>query len=120
MEQILSAVAPSVTEIIVMALSGLLSMLLITVRSWVVQRIGSENTAALIDVLHRAIDTGVKSALSNERIPAPGGSAQTVIIEKAISHAKASIPETIQRLKPSIDVLRSIAQAKLQEIRGGK
>lgn len=79
---------------------------------WAQRRLGIEIEARHREALHQAVMTGLESAL------AAGAAGREVAVAMAAAHARASVPDAIRALKPGDDVLRRLAEAKLQHIGG--
>ena len=84
---------------IVTALIGYISLL-------VKRRFGIEIEAIHREALHSAIMSGVDAAI--RRGP---GAAVEVLVDGALAHARASVPDAISALAPTNAVLRNIAQS---------
>lgn len=72
--------------------------------------IGDKNTKLLADLLHKAIESGVKSQMADgARIP-------DIIATAAVNYAEKSIPKTMAKLKPDHRVLIDIAKSKILDV----
>lgn len=107
MSVFLSMFLPTILQII----SAILGVLLISITGVAKQRWGIEVEARHREALHSAIMSGIRAALSK------GGDGPD-IVEAAIAHARASVPDAISALSPAPGVLASIAEAKLREAKG--
>lgn len=96
-------------------LPPLLSFLAVVVTvalGWAARAIQKRTGIALEEkdmvALHSAITTGVQSALNK------GAASDPAIVRSAVEYAQKSVPEAMHRLKPSVEILRSLAEAKAQ------
>lgn len=101
-------IEPMVYELLAAVLSVLVSAALVAVTSYIKQKANNDDAESLIFLLHHALETGVKAAENAQ----PGATAATIVNE-AIAHAMESIPETIAKLNPAMQVLINIAMSKL-------
>lgn len=60
--------------------------------------------------LHSALMTGVQAALNK------GAASDPVVVRSAVEYAQRSVPDAMRRLKPSAEILRSLAEAKASQI----
>ena len=111
MDTILSAVLPQLLDLVALILAGLIAAVCLAARQYLTARIGATTTAALSDMLHRALDTGIKAAVAANPTAKPGD-----MVADAIAHAKASIPDTIAKLAPAPETLVNIARSKLVQV----
>lgn len=79
------------------------------------QRFGLEIEARHREALHSALMSGVRAAIEDGP-----GAAKDVLVEKAVTYARDSVPDAITRLRPSEAVLRRLVFAKLKEIGAGR
>lgn len=106
---LLAEVLPVLLELAGLVLAAALARAAV----WAQRRFGIEIEAQHRAALHRAILTGLESAIA---AGATGGTARTAL---AIAHARASVPDAIRALKPGDGVLASIAAAKLRALQDG-
>lgn len=111
LQTLASGVMPHLVDILVTILSGIVAAVLLAARQYLTARIGATTTAALADMLHRALDTGIKAAVAANPTAKPGD-----LVADAIAHAKASIPDTIAKLAPAPETLVNIARSKLVQV----
>lgn len=103
----LPQVLPTVLELTGIALGGvLLRASLVAKRRW-----GIDIEARHREALHSALMSGVRAALDR-------GLSGRAAIDAALDHAGQSVPDAISALNPTVDVLASIAKAKLREAAG--
>ena len=113
LQTIIDGAMPQVLDVLASVLAVLIGAVLLDVRQYLTAKIGATNTAALADMLHRALETGAAAAVQANPQAAPGD-----LIADAIKHAEASIPETLAKLAPSPEALAGIARAKLAAVLG--
>lgn len=65
--------------------------------------------------LHSALMTGVQSAMS-KATAVSGTPVSPAIIRSAVEYAQTSVPDAMRRLKPSVEILRSLAEAKASQV----
>ncbi|KUP91808.1 hypothetical protein [Tritonibacter horizontis] len=104
----LNDILQELTPVLLSGLSLLLSALIATAAQTAKQRWGLDIEARHREALHAALISGVKAAI--ERGPEE---AAEVLIREAVDHAKASVPDAIQRLAPGEHVLDTLARSKL-------
>jgi hypothetical protein len=114
-DQLLTAIAPHLTEILTGIMVWLLSLFVLAVR-----RIGRAVTEAIgehlglqaqriwQDTLHRALKSGV--------LATDGMEDEEERIDEIVHYALRSSPEHIGALAPKDDVLRALAKAKIREV----
>lgn len=104
MNEFLADMAPSLMELIGIALTGLLA--------WVARamqrRWGIEIEARHREALHWALFTGIRTALAR-------GLPEAQAVDLAIGYARESVPDALQALRPTEPVLTNLARAKLAE-----
>lgn len=69
--------------------------------------IGDQSTAAVVDLLHKALESGVKSQMAD------GETNSGAIAQAAVEYAEKSIPDTMAKLKPDYGVMIDIAKSKI-------
>lgn len=109
MNPILTAVLPPLLDIAGIAVAGVLIRVSLVAK----QRWGIEIEARHREALHAALMSGVRAALA-------GGLSGQAAVDAAIRHAARSVPDAINRLSPTAQVLASIAEAKLAEAKRGE
>lgn len=110
MQTLISALLPHLLDLIAVILAGIVAAVGLAARQYLTAKLGATTTAALADMLHRALETGAKAAIAANPGAAPGD-----LVADAIRHAEASIPETLAKLAPSKDALAGIARAKVAD-----
>lgn len=99
---------PLIYQLVTAVLGVLISAALVSLNSFIKQKAGADAAEALANMLHLALETGVKAAEN----ASPGATA-TTIVNDAITHAMESIPDTIAQLQPTAQTLVNIAMSKL-------
>lgn len=93
-------------------LLSFLAVLVTVTLGWAARAIQRRTGIALEEkdmvALHSAITTGVQAALNK------GAPSDPAIVRSAVEYAQKSVPEAMHRLKPSVEILRSLAEAKAQ------
>lgn len=107
LSELSAAILPGVVALIGTALTVVLNGAARAAR----QRWGIEIEAHHREALHSAIMTGLLSAQLR-------GAKQADMIDAAVAHAEASVPDAVAALAPARGVLRSLAQAKALQITG--
>lgn len=110
LQTLIAGAMPHLVDILTTILAALIGAVLLAVRQYLTAKVGATTTAALADMLHRALETGAKAAVAANPSAQPGD-----LIKDAIRHAEASIPETLAKLAPSPDALVGIARAKVAQ-----
>lgn len=101
-------ILPVLLQILGVIVSTAATAALVAVNSFVRQKAGDAAAKAAMDMLHKALETGVNAA-----VVAKPNADTTTIVNDAIAHAKQSIPDTLSQLMPSGQVLVNIALSKL-------
>lgn len=114
MQTLLSTMLPQILDALAAILSVLLAAVLLAARQYLTAKVGATTTQALADMLHRALETGAQAAYAANPQAKPGD-----MIRDAISHAEASIPDTLAKLAPKPDALANIARAKVAKVLAG-
>ncbi|MFT7045824.1 MAG: hypothetical protein ACJAYH_001091 [Celeribacter sp.] len=104
-DQIIAPLAP----LILTALSAFLTTIIYRVSVLIKARWGIEIEASHRKALHSALMSGIRAAVARS-----DGTQDA--IASAIRYAGSSVPDAILALRPSSEVLASIAEAKLQEV----
>lgn len=104
---VLTAIMPQLLELIAVVASILATVAIRQLSKWLGLRIEGQHREAL----HRAITTGIVSALS-------AGFDKRAAISAAVQYARSSVPDAVKALKPTEAVLLDIANAKLTEVGG--
>lgn len=99
------AMLPALLQLAGLVLAGVIAQAALQLKA----RWGIDIEKAHQDSLHRALMSGINAALMRNFTG-------TSAAEAAVAYAKRSVPDAIKALKPSPDVLRSLAEAKLREI----
>lgn len=107
MNVILSAVLPSLLDIAELAVAAVLVRISLIAK----ERWGIEIEARHREALHSALMSGVRAALAS-------GLTGQAVVDAAIQHAARSVPQALERLGPTAEVITSIAEAKLREAVG--
>jgi len=102
-----TAILPTLLQVI----ASVLGLLLIWVTGTLKTRWGIEIEARHREALHSAIMSGILSALTK-------GLSGTDAVTDALAYARKSVPDAINALSPSPDVLDDLAQAKLLKVTG--
>lgn len=93
-------------------LLSFLAVLVTVTLGWAARAIQKRTGIALEEkdmvALHSAITTGVQAALNK------GAESDPAVIRSAVEYAQKSVPDAMHRLKPSVEILRSLAEAKAQ------
>lgn len=98
---------PTVLELTGIALGGVLMRAsLVAKKRW-----GIEIEAKHREALHSALMSGVRAALDR-------GLSGRAAVDAAVDHAAQSVPDAMAALNPTVEVLASIAKAKLREAAG--
>lgn len=104
--------------ILTQILMGLLPVLS-TILTWAIasaaraakQRWGIEIEARHREALHSALMSGIRAALGR-------GLSDERAVNAAIAHAGRSVPDAMDALAPTAEVLTSLARSKLREVLG--
>lgn len=107
MDHFFAAMQPYFLEILGLIITALLGAAV----KFAKDRFGIEIEARHRDALQSALMTGVRLAL--QRLG--HGASQRDIINAAVAYAHQSVPDAIQKLGPSVDLLGQIATSKLAE-----
>lgn len=107
--QIYAALLPTLLQFTGLALAWIIARVATVAKD----RWGIEIEAKHREALHSALMSGIRAALSK------GLSGQEAVAA-AIAYAQDSVPDAMERLGPSIQVLSSLAEAKLREATEGK
>ncbi|MDE4272946.1 hypothetical protein PXK58_00950 [Phaeobacter gallaeciensis] len=75
------------------------------------QRFGIEIEARHREALHSALMSGISAAIEDGP-----GAGKDVLIEKAVTYARESVPDAIAQLRPSETLLRRLVMGKLKEL----
>lgn len=105
LHEFLGAVLPALLQLAGIVLAAVIGQAALKLKS----RWGIDIEKAHQDSLHRALMSGINSALMRNFTG-------TSAAEAAVAYAKRSVPDAIKALNPASDVLRSLAEAKLREI----
>ena len=108
LQMLASGIMPHLVDLLATILAALVGAVLLAARQYLTTKIGATATASLSDMLHRALETGVKAAITANPSARPGD-----LIRDAITHAEASIPDTLAKLAPTPETLANIARSKL-------
>ena len=101
-------------ELMPVALSGLsvlLTALIGSAAHTAKQRWGLDIEARHREALHSALMSGIRAAV--ERGPEE---AVEVLVQEAVEHAKASVPDALLRLRPDEAILQNLARSKLAQV----
>lgn len=101
---------PDLTPLLIEALALILSSAIAAAALAVRKHFGVQVGQALQRDLHTALMSGIKAALEDGR-----EAAADVLVDEAIRHARESVPDAFQALKPSEAVLRRLARGKIAE-----
>lgn len=115
LSEILEALAPHLVEAFAALLTFAITWAAWRFRKWTGIQIEEKHQRAL----HSAIMSGVRAAIDAE----PGHratDAKNVLIAKAVAHARESVPDALQALKPGGFVLERLAERYLNEALGGR
>ena len=103
-----TALYPLIMQVVALVATTAVSAALVAFANAARAKMGTEAGNAAMTMLHQALTTGVAAA----QAASPGATPATVI-DAAIKHAEASIPDTLAKLNPASQVLVNIAMSKL-------
>lgn len=109
---VLALLSPYLVELIAAAILFAVSWVGTQVRTF----LGTRTEQILRDALHQAINTGLNSALQD--IPRNDAKHNDEIVKAAVAYAKQSVPQSIQKLGATENILVDLAKSKLLHIVG--
>ena len=112
MDSFWTTILTSLQDVLITVASAVVAIVGLWIRNFLVARTSQITTDKLMNVLHTAIDSGVKAALA----ASPDAKVQD-IISGALKHVEASIPDTLTKLAPTATVLTNLALSKLFAIK---
>lgn len=95
---------PLALQLLGIAFAAIATLALNTLRKY----LGEKNTRAIVDLLHTALESGVKAQITD------GATNTDVIAKAAVEYARHSIPDTLTKLNPAYSVLLNIAKSKIK------
>lgn len=110
MQDILKELSPSIVNVAVVVITGLLTFL----TTWLREKFRIEIEEKHMRALHSAIKTGVGRGL-DKLIDLPQVTRADAAIAEAVSYAERSVPDAIKSLAPSKDHLRDMAVSYAKE-----
>lgn len=105
----LSELYAAVLPLVLTAIAALLARILASAAKVAKERWGIEIEASHRAALHSALMSGIRAALSR-------GLSGQAAIDAAVAHTYRSVPDAIDHLGPTAEVLASLANAKLREV----
>lgn len=112
MDSFWTTILTSLQDVLITVASAVVAIVGLWIRNFLAARTSQITTDKLMNVLHTAIDSGVKAALA----ASPDAKVQD-IISGALKHVEASIPDTLGKLAPTATVLTNLALSKLFSIK---
>lgn len=103
-----------ITPALLTLLAALLTFTINRVAVWVQQRMHIEIEAKHREALHSAIMSGIRAAI----LARPGDrstDARAAIVEQAIEHARISVPDALNHLKPTPAILKNLGDRFFSE-----
>ncbi|WP_160384126.1 hypothetical protein, partial [Cereibacter sphaeroides] len=104
---LLTALTPSLLDLAGVALTALIGFATVRFQRWT----GIQIEARHREALHSAIMTAARVAVAR-------GLTREIAAEFVSSYVRASVPEAMKRLSPSVDTLDALVRSKLLEVAG--
>ncbi|RHZ95159.1 hypothetical protein D1114_10125 [Cereibacter sphaeroides] len=105
--ELLNALTPSLLDLAGVVLTALIGFATVRFQRWT----GIQIEARHREALHSAIMTAARVAVAR-------GLRREVAAEFVSSYARASVPEALKRLSPSVETFDALVRSKLLEVRG--
>ncbi len=111
MKDILTALSAELLPLLLQGIGVILGLLLLRATTYASTRWGIEIEARHREALHSAIMSGIRAALSK-------GLSGQAVLDSALVYVTQSVPDALNALDPSAEVLQQLAEAKLRDAVG--
>ena len=108
MTEVLATAYATLLPLVLQAIAAVLGLLLIRATSYASTRWGIEIEARHREALHSSIMSGIRAALSK-------GLTGKQALDAALAYTTKSVPDALEALQPTAEVLVSLAEAKLRD-----